>query len=130
MLTGSCLCGAVKYEVSGEIRTITHCHCRMCRKAHGSAFGTYGNVLHSEFRVIQGAESVGRYQSSPAVTRTFCLRCGSNLQWFSSVDHPEITSISIGTLDGDFIPKKQAHIFVESKARWFEINDGWPQKKM
>lgn len=127
MHKGSCLCGAVRYEIDAEIKRITHCHCSMCRKAHGAAFGSYGTVPRSGFRFIQGEDAVATYHSSSPVTRTFCRHCGSTLQWYSDAAHPEWMSIALGTLDTSLEQPKQKHIFAGSKASWYQINDGLPQ---
>ena len=74
MLTGSCLCGGVRYEVTGELRDMEHCHCSMCRKIHGAAFGTYAEVDCADFRWIEGTDipdfvesfSVKRFELQPA----------------------------------------------------------------
>ncbi len=129
MHQGSCLCGAVRYEVEGEIKRVTHCHCSMCRKAHGAAFGTYGTVLRSSFRFTQGEDSVAAYHSSSSVTRTFCRHCGSTLQWYSDASQPDWTSFTLGTLDTALEQPKQKHIFTGSKASWYTINDGLPQSE-
>lgn len=126
MLRGSCLCGGVRYEVRGPVGRVSHCHCSMCRKAHGAAFATYGRVERSDFALVSGAEDVASFQSSPGVVRTFCKLCGSNLQ-FVSDKRPTTLSLALATLDDD--PRVQAslHIFVASKAPWFQITDDLPQ---
>lgn len=61
-MTGSCLCGTERYAITGAFATAGHCHCSMCRKAHGAAFATWGILGDpQQFRWIAGAESVGRY---------------------------------------------------------------------
>jgi len=129
MLNGSCLCGAVHYEINAEIHRITHCHCSMCRKGHGAAYGSYGTVRHDEFRFTKGEDAVVKYRSSPSALRTFCKHCGSTLQWYSEVDHPETVGIAVGTVDTPFAPPPQQHIYVDSKASWFDIRDDLPQRK-
>lgn len=128
MHRGSCLCGAVRYEVEGDIRNITHCHCSMCRKMHGSAFGSYGSVRREQFRLLQGDAVLASYASSHGVTRRFCRACGSPLFWLSENRFPEWMSIALGTLDTPFVPVQQRHIHVASKAGWYVIADGWPQQ--
>lgn len=123
---GSCLCGGVRYEVSGELSRVSHCHCSMCRKAHGAAFGTYATVEAGGFQWLQGQGLVKTYRSSPGVSRTFCGECGSTLQFIVDGDPPKI-DITLGTLDGDAGIRPGYHIFVGSKAPWFEITDGLPQ---
>jgi hypothetical protein len=126
MIRGSCLCGAVRYEIRGPLGRMSHCHCSMCRKAHGAAFGTYSSVARGDFVLLGGAESVRSYRSSPKVTRTFCGTCGATLQWITD-DRPDRVDVAIGTLDDDPGIRPALHIFVASKAPWYEIADGLPQ---
>jgi hypothetical protein len=126
MLRGSCLCGSVRYEVHGPLRRVSHCHCSMCRKAHGAAFATYGDIETADFKLLSGADDIASYRSSPEVTRTFCRRCGSTLQ-FISAKWPKGFSLALGTLDDNPGVRAAMHIFVGSKAPWFEITDDLPQ---
>jgi hypothetical protein len=98
----------------------------MCRKAHGAAFATYGRVESGDFVLSSGADDIASYQSSPEVTRTFCKRCGSTLQ-FISTKRPGSFSLALGTLDDDPGVQASQHIFVGSKAPWFDIADDLPQ---
>ncbi|MEY9397617.1 hypothetical protein ABIF66_008415 [Bradyrhizobium japonicum] len=66
MLTGSCLCGGVAYEVDAPPGTIMHCHCQTCRKTHGSAFSTVTNVPRDRFRWTRGEDLLRGFESSPA----------------------------------------------------------------
>jgi hypothetical protein len=126
MIRGSCLCGSVRYEVRGPLGPASHCHCSMCRKAHGAAFGSYARTQWSDFFVLCGADDIALYQSSPDVTRTFCRRCGSTLQFIRPA-RPDTFSLALGTLDDDPGVRPSRHIFVGSKAPWFEIADELPQ---
>ena len=127
MVRGSCLCGSVRYEVRGEFPRIVHCHCRMCRKAHGAAFGSYCEVPASQFRVVSGEADIATYESSPGVRRTFCRTCGATLQ-FITAKRPGMVDLAVGTLDDDPGVKPSLNIFVGSKAPWFDITDGLPQR--
>jgi hypothetical protein len=98
----------------------------MCRKAHGAAFGTYSRVKRSAFRVVSGAEHIKTYASSPGVTRTFCDTCGSTLQYITTTK-PQSFALALGTLDDDPGVRPVDHIFVRSKAPWYEITDDLPQ---
>ncbi len=126
MLTGSCLCGAVAYEIDGALRHISHCHCSRCRKFHGAAFGTYAPLKRARFRFVRGEDALRTYRSSDHGTRQFCGTCGSSLFW-SYADRPDVVSIALGTLDGDPGGRPERHIYVGSKAPWVEISDGLPQ---
>jgi len=125
MVKGSCLCGGAQYEIRGEIKLMAHCHCSMCRKHHGAAFATYVGVDTAEFRWVKGEDLLVHYQSSPGHTRAFCRICGSSLP----DPDPGATNFYLpaGTLDDDPGARPAAHIFVGSKAPWFEITDQLPQ---
>lgn len=126
MIRGSCLCKRVKFEIHGKLGRSSHCHCSMCRKAHGAAFGSHAAARVADFKVVSGAELILRYRSSPGVERTFCSRCGSTLQ-FLSEKRPEIVDVALGVLDDDPGIRVPHHIFVGSKAPWVEITDALPQ---
>lgn len=123
-IRGGCLCGLVSYEVVGSLKAAGHCHCPMCRKSHGAAFVTWGFVDPDEFRWTSGAESVERYESSPGKERCFCRKCGSALV---IADAGKITEVALGTVDGDLDVSPREHVFVGSKASWYEIADALPQ---
>ena len=126
MIRASCVCGEVRFEVSGSLSGASHCHCSMCRKAHGAAFGTYAAARATDFRIVSGEDRITRYRSSGGVVRTFCARCGSTLQWLRE-SKPEIVDIALGVLDDDPGVRPAAHIYVASKAPWHEITDRLPQ---
>ncbi len=126
MIRGSCLCRRVRFEIQGQLGPTSHCHCSMCRKATGAAFGTYAEVKIENLKIVSGAEVIMRYRSSPGVERTFCARCGSTLQFVSEKNSGKV-EVALGTLDDDPGTKVPRHIFVASKAPWFDITDGLPQ---
>ena len=126
MFGGSCLCGAVRYRVNGPVADVSHCHCSQCRKAHGAAFGSYSRVEDAAFQLLAGSDLIRAYTSSPGVSRTFCSRCGSTLQYISE-SHPGGFWLALGTVDDDPAVRPTLHLFVGSKAPWFEITDDLPQ---
>jgi hypothetical protein len=121
---GSCLCGAVAYEVSGDLEFVGHCHCSMCRKAHGAAFATWGMVPPGRFRWVAGESLVQHYPSSPGRTRCFCRVCGSPL---ASAHGETVGEVVVGSIDGDPGARPREHIFVGSRAPWHDIADSLPQ---
>lgn len=125
-IKGSCLCGGIRYEVDHFSGTAVNCHCSMCRKATGAAFRTRICVPFAAFRWLAGQELITRYPSSPGETRTFCRVCGSTLPTFFR-DQPELIGLPLGTLDEDPGIRPTAHVFVGSKAPWFDITDTLPQ---
>jgi hypothetical protein len=125
MIRGSCLCGSVRFRVDGPVAALQSCHCSQCRKAYGSAFGTIAIVEARHFAYEQGASGIASYEQSERVTRTFCSRCGSRLPIAEPWD--PLVGIPAGLLDDDPGVRPSAHIFVGSKAPWWEITDGAPQ---
>jgi hypothetical protein len=123
-MRGSCLCGAVNYEISGSLNFIGNCHCSMCRKSHGAAFATWGIIDGNQFRWTSGEEFVQAYESSPGTQRCFCKRCGSPLV---SAHSGTVGEVVVGTLDSDPGMRPREHIFVGSKARWHTTADALPQ---
>ena len=77
-LSGSCLCGSVHYTTTASIGFAEHCHCSMCRKAHGTAFSTNA-VVPTDSLVIHGREHLSEYASSPGRLKQFCSRCGAQI---------------------------------------------------
>jgi hypothetical protein len=125
-INGSCLCGAVSYEITGSFRLIGNCHCSMCRKSHGAAFATWGIIEPDQFMWTFGEEFVQKYQSSPERQRCFCRKCGSPLV---SMHSGTVGEVVVGTLDNDPGTRPREHIFVRSKAPWYEITDALPQSE-
>ena len=124
MTTGSCLCEAIKWRFDGVFTQITHCHCSLCRKAHGSAYATYGLGDRDSFRYVSGEDDIVEYESSPGFIRSFCRHCGSVVP---NTKLGDIVAIPIGGLDGQLNRAVDAHIYVADKACWHDISDELPQ---
>ena len=125
MIRGSCLCGNVRFKLAGSPRFINHCHCSMCRKAHGAAFGSFLHADGRGFRWVSGESHVERYDSSPGNVRAFCNVCGSKMPALEGEGAHVI--IPAGSLDDDPGVRPIVHIHTASKAPWFEISDALPQ---
>jgi hypothetical protein len=125
MLKGSCLCSRVRYEIDGPLDGAMNCHCSMCRKAHGAAFASFAAAPASKFRWLAGTEKIRRFESSPGALRPFCSHCGSTVP-MAGEGWPRVF-IPVGLLDGDPKLGPLPHIFVGSKAAWYEIPDTAPQ---
>ena len=124
---GSCLCGAIGYEITGEPARMMNCHCSRCRLGRAAAHAT--NVFYKldQFRWVRGAALVTEYKVPEArfFTVAFCSRCGGKVPKPS----PErgIVAVPAGSLDTDPGMRAQAHIFVADKAPWFDITGPAPQ---
>ena len=124
MKKGSCLCGAVTFEVDGELPPPDACHCSMCRKSSGHYFAST-DVARTALRV-DGAEHLTWFQSSPKVLRGFCSRCGSSMFW-DSITRDWI-GVAMGAFDGPTEAELAKHIFVGDKGDYYRIADGLPQE--
>jgi hypothetical protein len=126
MYQGSCLCGAVQYEIDGELSAAAYCHCSRCRKANGSVFAANATVQESAFRLLQGADALKTFSTPAGVHRVFCSGCGA--QVYSKRDSgPGFLRLRLGLLDTPLKQGPQQHIFVGSKVDWYEIHDELPQ---
>ncbi|HWU66211.1 MAG TPA: GFA family protein [Methylophilus sp.] len=123
---GSCLCGAVRYEVHGELGALVYCHCQRCRKASGSAFNAVIPISGANFTITQGEAALNTYRSDAGFCRTFCGHCGSPIMAYRESD-PDALRLRVGTLDTPVAAQVSAHIFTDSKAEWHEIHDKAPQ---
>jgi hypothetical protein len=124
MYKGSCLCGAVTFEVSGELPGPDACHCTQCRKWTGH-FLTGTDVPRSAL-TVHGADNVTWFQSSEKARRGFCSRCGSSLFWDPL--HKDWIGVSMGAFDGPTNTKLRIHIYVANKGDYYDIDDGVPQR--
>ncbi len=121
-LTGGCLCGAVRYEVTAEPRSASTCHCRMCQRQSGSAFMGFFTVPASGLRLTGEI----RLYESPLATRGFCPACGSNLT-MTYLHERDAVGITMGTLDDPAAVPPELHWGVESWVPWLRIGDELPR---
>lgn len=124
-VTGSCLCGEIRWQITAEPNLRTNCHCSMCRKFHGCAYGSYLGVPGSGFQWLAGEQLIRNYESSPGNVRSFCSRCGSVVA--AVMANGDAAFMPIGNMEGDIDRALDNHMFVDSKAPWFEITDDAPQ---
>jgi hypothetical protein len=124
MLNGRCECRAVGYRVADEFRYAANCHCSNCRAATGSAFKPFAGIERSKLEVVRGAGSLLVWGTDDA-NHTRCAICGSLL--YSVVRDGEWVHVALGSLEDEPSIRPTEHIFVGSKAPWFEIRDDLPQ---
>jgi hypothetical protein len=123
---GSCLCGGIRYRIDGDLGDYGCCHCRSCRKASGSAFGANVGVDRARFHVLQGAELLKEYESSPGKLRVFCQNCGSPMFAYLRTT-PDVIRVRLGSLDTPFDRRPSAHTWVSDKATWETLETSVPQ---
>ena len=123
-LRGSCECGAVCYEVDDTFRYSLNCHCSRCRAATGSAFKAFAGIERTRFRLTQGADRL-LVHGDDDLNDTRCGTCGSLLH--SVVREGEWVHVALGSLVDEPGIRPTGHIYVGSKAPWYEIADELPQ---
>ncbi len=126
--TGGCMCGAVRYEVSGEPVWVGHCHCESCRRHTGAPVVTFVCFKKDQVAFTKGERQI--YNSSPGVGRVFCGQCGTPLTWEGKSNLPErgmILEFHISTLDDPnaFIPTTR--LFYKERIAWFDVADDLPR---
>jgi hypothetical protein len=114
------MCGDIRYEISGPIFDVVHCHCESCRRHSSTAFTTFINFDRTNFRYTRGTPVL--YKSSPGVERTHCGRCGSPI----SCEDAREFSIFACTLEDLSLVKPQAHIMVGEMLPWLDFGDDLP----
>jgi len=130
MIRGSCLCGAVAFEIEGRVTPIQLCHARRCQKFTGSAFSPELAAREERFRFVRGEENLTHYEAPllrepPALRRAFCRTCGSPMP----SRQPETGSVLLlaGALDDDPDTRPFAHIFTSHAPAWDALADGLPK---
>jgi hypothetical protein len=122
MIRGGCLCGAVRYEASGDAYNVTHCHCADCRRGTGAAFVTWASFRARDFRVTRGEM---REITFAGRLRAFCPECGSALT-FRSAPHADEIDVTACTFDQPEIVTPGDHIWTEDRLRWIKLADELP----
>jgi hypothetical protein len=123
-LTGRCYCGAVEYRVADEFEYAMNCHCSECRRTTGSAFKPMAGIPTEKLSLVKGQGATLQY-GDETTHNLHCRVCGSLL--YSRVREGRYVHVAMGTLVDCPTIRPQRHIFVGSKAPWFEITDDLPQ---
>lgn len=130
MVSGSCLCGGVAFEIDGRVTPIQLCHARRCQKFTGSAFSPELAAKRSRFKWVRGEELLTHYEAPllrepPPLRRAFCRICGSPMP--VPLEGTEFFVLLAGALDGDPGTGAFRHIFVGESAAWDRIEDDLPR---
>lgn len=118
---GGCLCGAIRFEAQLPSKWCAHCHCSMCRKAHGAGYVTWVGFDRSQFRLLQGSDQLAWYGSSAPARRGFCRTCGSTML-FKSERWAGETHVALGCIDTPIDRQPQANVFFDAHVHWMPID--------
>lgn len=122
---GGCSCGALRYEMTGEFGPIWNCHCPFCRRIHGAAFTTVGLMARDAFRWTSTSEEPSTFETPMHSIRHFCGKCATPICNFPN--EPSLLCLVVSSLDDDLDQSPWAHVNLENKAKWFQIEDDIPQ---
>ena len=122
--TGRCLCGAVRYVARGTPKSVSNCHCSLCRRASGGPFVTFARYAKEQVEFTHGAPAW--YRSSDSAERGFCTACGGSLAYREAKRSDSIW-LTVGMMDDPRDLKPQYHIFTDSMLPWLRIDDDLPR---
>ena len=125
-LEGGCLCGNVRYRVTGPPKWAGHCHCRSCQRATGAAFASWAGLHAGDLEVTAGELSI--HHSSPGVSRGFCATCGTSLTYANESAWPDEIHILIATLDNPETVTPKVHAYTADQIEWIKLDDGLRRK--
>lgn len=125
MHRGSCLCGAIKFEVTGALPPPTACHCTECRRASGHYWAS--TEVPRTALAIEAPDAVTWFRSSEKVRRGFCATCGSSVFW--DPIYKDWIAIAMGAFDQPTGTQLAMHIFVAEKGDYYQLGDGLPQNE-
>ena len=121
-LTGGCLCGAVRFEVTEPLVSSGYCHCTRCQRRTGTAASPGARIAPGSLRVLAGEEHIRAYEPDEGFAKVFCTACGSSL-WSRSQEDPDVISIRLGAFDDDPGIRPTYRQFVAYAAPWEPIPD-------
>lgn len=121
---GGCLCGAVRYEITGAVTNPCFCHCASCRRASGAAMLPWGTFARASVRITRGA--LTEFRSSSGVWRGFCAHCGTPLTYRNEARGAEL-DVTLATLDEPQLIAPRMHVWVAERLPWVAIGDHLPQ---
>jgi len=127
--SGSCLCGDVQLALALPSKWVAHCHCSLCRRAHGAAFVTWVGMQEGDVSITDPHLSLQWYASSPGAERGFCGRCGSTL-FFRSTKWPGELHVARANIDGAVDREPQAHAYWDMHVPWVALDPADRLKRM
>ena len=121
-MTGTCLCGRVRFEVTEDFLTVRACHCTSCKKISGGGGTVSGRARSETIRVLAGEELLTIFQPAEGTAKTFCSVCGTNL-FGGGWPEAEEVSVRLSALDEPYDGRVERHGYVRSLAPWETLPD-------
>ena len=125
-IDGACLCGTISFSVQQPAKWCAHCHCSMCRQAHGAGYVTWVGFEQDQIEFKQGLDKLEWFESSPGAQRGFCRRCGSSM-FFRSERWAGELHIALGCILGKIDLQPQANVFFDKHVDWMPIDTSLKQ---
>jgi hypothetical protein len=126
-LTGGCLCGGVRYEITEPLVAAGYCHCTRCQRRTGTAVAASARIAPGSLRIVAGEDLIRAWEPPDGFAKLFCSNCGGAL-WSRSREDPDVVSVRLGTFDTDPGIRPMWHTFVDYAAPWEPIpDDGLPR---
>ena len=121
-LRGSCLCGGVQFELTGEFEPRSFCHCTTCKRISGGVGTGNGWAPTETIRIVSGGELLRTYQPDEGTAKTFCSVCGANL-FGGGWPESEYSSVRLSAIDTPFEGRPGSHLYVRSLPPWATLPD-------
>ncbi len=126
-LTGGCMCGRVRFEVTEPPVSAGYCHCTRCQRRTGTAASASARIVPGSLRVTEGESLIAAYEPPDGFAKVFCSACGSAL-WSRSPDDPDVIGVRLGAFDGDPGVRPSYRQYVAYAASWEPLpDDGLPR---
>jgi len=126
-LSGGCMCGAVRFELTEPLLGAVYCHCKRCQRRTGSGFSVSGLAQPGSFRLVSGSEAVRAHRPDDGWHKSFCGECGSQL-FAQNPEHQEWIAVRLGAFDEDPGVRPAVHQYVAYAAPWDPLpDDGLPR---
>lgn len=120
--TGQCHCGAVRYQLSGEPKVVSLCHCRDCQRSAGAPMVSWAMFPDTALTLLQGQPTT--INSSGTAMRSFCGHCGSGLFYRNAAILPGIVDVQTATLDNPDLLPPSLQIQTAERLHWItRLND-------
>ncbi len=119
---GACLCGEIQFSIELPALFCAHCHCTMCRRAHGAGYVTWFGVEKSRLSLAAGRDHLAWYDSSDHGRRGYCRSCGSSL-FFESSHRAQTVDIVLASMSEDIGRSPEFHVYFDQRVDWVPLDD-------